>query len=85
VGLTLTPEGQISLGREKKRQLRSQLYRFSKKLLDNEEIARLRGELAFAWSVEPTFIQSLVRQRGARLFKKLELPFATKIRDAMKQ
>lgn len=75
VGLVLTPSGETSLGREKKRQIRSQLYRFSKGNLEVEGISKLRGELAYAWSVEPSFIFSLLRQRGEDVFKKLGLPF----------
>lgn len=75
VGLFLTPEGAISLGREKKRRLRSELYRFSQDRLDTADISRLRGELAFAWSVEKQFIFSLLRQLGEEVFRKLDLPF----------
>jgi len=75
VGLVLTPEGEISLGRDKKRRLRAELYRFSQGKLDPENIAKLRGELAFAWSVERTFIESLARQRGDEVFADLGLPF----------
>jgi RNA-directed DNA polymerase len=75
VGLVLTPEGGTSLGRDKKRQIRSQLYRLSNNTLDPDMVSRLRGELAFAWSVEPSFIYSLLRQRGGDVFEKLGLPF----------
>jgi RNA-directed DNA polymerase len=75
VGLVLTPEGTISLGRDKKRRLRSELYRFSQDRLEVTDIPRLRGELAFAWSVEKTFIDSLLRQFGTEIFRKLDLPF----------
>jgi RNA-directed DNA polymerase len=75
VGLVLTPEGAVSLGREKKRRLRSELYRFSKGQFDVADIPRLRGELAFAWSIEKQFIYSLLRQLGTEVFRKLELPF----------
>jgi hypothetical protein len=75
VGLVLTPDGSISLGREKKRRLRSQLYRFSQDRLDVVDIPALRGELAFAWSVESIFINSLLRQFGTDVFRKLDLPF----------
>lgn len=78
VGLVLTPEGRISLGREKKRRLRSELFRFSQGTLDGEKISRLRGELAYAWSVEQSFVLSLIRQRGAPVFKALGLPFSEK-------
>ncbi|RJG05144.1 RNA-directed DNA polymerase [Noviherbaspirillum cavernae] len=75
VGLVLTPTGEVSLGREKKRRMRSELYRFSKGLLAVTETPRLRGELAFAWSVERAFINSLVRQFGIEVFRILDLPF----------
>lgn len=75
VGLVLTPEGAVSLGRDKKRRLRSELYRFSLDRLDVADVPKLRGELAFAWSVEQSFIQTLLRQLGEDVFKKLDLPF----------
>lgn len=75
VGLVLTPDGNVSLGRERKRRLRSELYRFSQDRLDAADIPRLRGELAFAWSVEKQFINSLVGQLGSEVFRKLDLPF----------
>ena len=77
VGLILTPDGQISLGRNKKRQLRSELYRFKRETLDDAAIPVLRGELAFAWSVENKFIHSMLRQFGNEIFRKLDLPFST--------
>ncbi len=76
VGLVLTPEGNISLGREKKRRLRSELYRFSQGAIGKVDIPRLRGELAFAWSVESEFINSLLKQFGTDVFRNLDLPFA---------
>ena len=75
VGLVLTPDGTVSLGRQKKRRLRSELYRFSQDKLDAADIPKLRGELAFAWSVEKQFINSLLRQLGTEVFRKLDLPF----------
>lgn len=76
VGLILTPDGKVSLGREKKRRLRTQLYLFSKNRLDISDIPKLRGELAFAWSVESVFIQTLLKQLGEDVFRQLDLPFS---------
>jgi hypothetical protein len=76
VGLILTPEGAVSLGRDKKRRLRSELFRFTQDKLDEADTPRLRGELAFAWSVERQFICSLLRQYGSDAFRKLGLPFS---------
>ncbi len=75
VGLVLTPEGAVSLGRDKKRRLRSELYRFSQARLDIDDVPKLRGELAFAWSIEKSFINTLLRQHGREVFRKLDLPF----------
>lgn len=75
VGLVLTPDGKVSLGRERKRRLRSELNRFTQDRLDEADIPALRGELAFAWSVEKEFVKSLVRQFGNDAFHKLDLPF----------
>ncbi|MCM2566291.1 retron St85 family RNA-directed DNA polymerase [Janthinobacterium kumbetense] len=80
VGLILTPTGDVSLGRDKKRRLRSELYRFSKGLLNEIDHPRLRGELAFAWSIEPSYILSLVRQFGTSIFRELDLPFGSEIK-----
>lgn len=76
VGLVLASDGAVSLGRDKKRRLRSELYRFSQGRLEATDIPRLRGELAFAWSVERKFINTLLRQFGSEVFRKLDLPFA---------
>lgn len=75
VGLVLTPNGKVSLGRDKKRLLRAKLHRFSMESLAAEEVPKLRGELAFAWSVESSFIESLLRHFGTDVFRKLDLPF----------
>jgi retron-type reverse transcriptase len=76
VGLVLTPTGEVSLGREKKRRLRSELYRFSQDKLAVMDIPKLRGELAFAWSVDDKFIYTLIRQFGSQVFRNLDLPFS---------
>lgn len=75
VGLILTPTGEVSLGRDRKRRIRSELNRFSKGMLTETEKAHLMGELAFAWSMEQSYILSLVRQFGTIPFRKLSLPF----------
>lgn len=75
VGLVLTPDGKISLGRENKRLLRSALFRESKNELCADERGWLRGMLAYAWSVEPVFIEAMVRRYGGAVFQKLDLPF----------
>ncbi|MER8516409.1 retron St85 family RNA-directed DNA polymerase [Mesorhizobium sp. M1060] len=61
-GLTLTNDGAVSIGHERKRELHTAVYRASTGRLDPEELGRLKGMLGFANSVEPQFIEKL-RQR----------------------
>ncbi len=74
-GLVLTTAGEVSLGREKKRALRAEVHRYTNGTLAPEAIGALRGRLAFAWSVEPDYVRSLLRKYGNETFAKLELPF----------
>lgn len=75
VGLTITPDQKVSLGRERKRDIRAKLHLYGKGYLTGEDVAHLRGLLAYAWSIEPEFVLSLVEKRGNEIFSKLELPF----------
>jgi RNA-directed DNA polymerase len=56
-GLILTNDGRVSLGREKKRNLRAQIHHFKCGELTKDECAKLAGYLAFAFDVEPTFME----------------------------
>jgi RNA-directed DNA polymerase len=60
-GIILANSGLISLGREKKREIRAMAHRYSLGKLDAESIQRLRGLLAFAHSIEPGFLDSISR------------------------
>ena len=70
-GLILTNEGKPSLGREKKRLIRSMAHRFSLNELSDDQIAHLRGLLAFAYSIEPLFFSSINRMIGDETFHRL--------------
>lgn len=63
-GLVLTNEGDVSLGREKKRELRAMVHRASIGQLDHDSTQRLRGLLAYVQSVEPEFLVSVERMIG---------------------
>lgn len=58
-GVTLTPDGSLSIGRERKRLIRAMFHRSALGLLDGEELQRLNGLLAFADSIEPGFSSRL--------------------------
>lgn len=63
-GLVLTPTGAVSLGRQRKRFIKSLVYRNSRQELQPEEISSLKGMLSYARSVEPTFVDSLRTKYG---------------------
>lgn len=64
LGLVLSTEDRVSLGRERKRQIRARVYRGALGQLKPDEIVSLNGMLAFARSIEPDFVASLKRRYG---------------------
>lgn len=64
VGLTLSNEGRVSVGREEKRRLRAAFHAFSRGLLPPEEIGRLRGKLAYLYGIDQDFVLSLCKKHG---------------------
>jgi retron-type reverse transcriptase len=66
-GLVLTNDNKVSLGRERKRYFRSLIHRYSLGEMSGEDIYALKGRLAFAKHVEPTFYSAVVQKYGAEL------------------
>jgi RNA-directed DNA polymerase len=62
-GLLLTPEGDVSIGHNRKRKLRSLIYRYTQ--LSEAQRHHLAGWLAFAADVEPKFLERLAMKLGA--------------------
>lgn len=58
-GLVLTPEGKVSIGRDRKRLIRAMYHRSLTQELSEKEAQELSGLLAFADSIEPGFFQRL--------------------------
>ncbi|WP_083901145.1 retron St85 family RNA-directed DNA polymerase [Azospirillum sp. B4] len=71
-GLIITPERKISIGRAKKEEIKSEVYKFSKGELTSEEIGRLRGKIAFTRDVEPSFYDRLLNKYGYSTIHTLE-------------
>lgn len=63
-GLTITNSGNVSLGRERKRKIKSLIYKWD--ILSKDEKNSLQGMLAFCASVEPAFINSLCIKYGSQ-------------------
>lgn len=67
-GLVLTNDGKVSLGRERKRKIRAEVHHYRTGRLNAEQIKHLRGMIAFARGVEPSFVERLERKYGALVF-----------------
>lgn len=63
-GITLSNENKLSIGRRKKRELIASLHYFINNKLDIYSIEKLRGELAFAFYIEPDFKNRLIKKYG---------------------
>lgn len=70
-GIILTPDGGISIGRERKREISALIHRYSLNSADDETIMKAKGLLAFAISVEPDFFAAMRRKYGEELISTL--------------
>jgi len=68
-GLVLTSDRKISIGRQKKRVLKSLVWKLKRRGLQPDQVASLRGWISYLRSVEPAFVEALQR--------KYELDFAS--------
>ena len=66
-GLVLTSDCRLSIGRKKKRQIRTMIHLYRNNGLADGEVSYLRGYLAFVNSVEPEFLNRLKRKYGDEL------------------
>lgn len=70
-GLILNNEGNISLGRSRKREISSLIHSFSLNLLSEKEKSRLQGLLGFARDIEPIFVLSMDKKYGNEVLEKI--------------
>lgn len=63
-GVILTQNGSLSIGRKRKRDIRSLIHKASHNELSEEEVKRLRGLLAYCADIEPSFIERMVTRYG---------------------
>jgi RNA-directed DNA polymerase len=71
-GLVLTNEGNISLGRNAKREIRSTVHHFLTGKLTREQGLSLRGTLAYVNSVEPNFLNRLRAKYGSDSIRRIQ-------------
>jgi len=70
-GLFLTPEGNVSIGRDRKRAISAKIHRYTCGLLDESETKKLKGLLAFALDAESEFISKMELKYGKEIINSL--------------
>ena len=63
-GLVLTPDGKVSLGRDRKREISALIHRHSLEQLEPQKLGYLHGMLAFALSSERDFVVRMRKKYG---------------------
>lgn len=69
-GLVLTNDRKVSIGRDEKRRVRAAVHYFALNKLTGDEVAKLRGMLAYINSVEPEFITRLRDKYGSDVIRR---------------
>ena len=73
-GITISNDSTTSIGRQRKRNLSAAIHKFSLGNMTEDEIEKLKGDLSFAFFVEPNFKLRMKQKYGEKtygmLFKK---------------
>lgn len=70
-GVVVNNEGEISLGRERKRMISSLIHRFSIGSMLPIDVYRLQGLLGFSKDIEPEFISRMKRKYGPEIIDQI--------------
>lgn len=73
VGLTLSNDGDVSVGRDEKRKIRAAFHAFSLGKLSSEEVGRLRGKLAYLYGIDQAFVLNLCQKYGVESIAQMGL------------
>ncbi|SET24273.1 retron St85 family RNA-directed DNA polymerase [Thorsellia anophelis] len=70
-GITITNSGEMSLGRNFKRNISACIHKFTLNQLPQEELLKLKGHLSFFKHVEPYFILRMESKYGKHILDKI--------------
>lgn len=70
-GLTITTDGDISIGRKKKQYIKSLINSYKYKCLEDKQIDYLKGYLNFLVYIEPNYIDNLKNKYGEDIINEL--------------
>ncbi|MGI2196558.1 retron St85 family RNA-directed DNA polymerase [Shewanella baltica] len=71
-GVTLNNDGDISLGRDRKRLISSMIHRFKSGQLDSIQTAELQGLISFSYYIEPLFLNRLKLKYGTDIIDRIK-------------
>jgi retron-type reverse transcriptase len=71
-GLIITPEQNISIGRQNKRKISSMVHLFTLNRLDPQKVKKLKGLLAYASDMEIDFVKRLESKYGMDVIRKIK-------------
>lgn len=70
-GVIITPDHKLSIGRERKREIKSLVHRWTIGKLEIGEVHYMRGLIAFARDIEPSFEKSLRMKYGNEVLNEI--------------
>jgi retron-type reverse transcriptase len=71
-GLVITSDRKVSIGRNRKREIKTLIHLHKHGILEIEKFSYLRGMLAFVADVEPSFRVALTRKFGGELISEID-------------
>ncbi|WP_367848757.1 retron St85 family RNA-directed DNA polymerase [Rhodoferax sp. WC2427] len=66
-GVIINNDGQLSIGRDRKRLISSLIHKFTLGKLQNQDIFQLQGLIGFSKDIEPDFIKSMKKKYGSQV------------------
>jgi RNA-directed DNA polymerase len=72
-GITLSNNGELSIGRDKKRKISATIHKFTLGLLPEKEVPYLQGLIAHASHIEPDFYERMSKKYGAANLEKIRV------------
>lgn len=70
-GLTLTTMNKLSVGKAKKREIRTLIYKYSINDLEADKLQYLKGYLPYLYSIEPLYISNLRNKYSDKIINEL--------------
>lgn len=71
-GVVVTPLKKLSVGRDRKRLIRSSIHHFLNQRLSFDETQKLNGLLAFTQDIEPSFIEAMKNKYGVDILNRIK-------------